>query len=195
MSLFPATYHRPPRDLPAVIVEFEETRREIISTLLRLNRDAWRIKPHHGKWCVAQIVEHLNDVDRNWWRVLIVANRLQVLFPAKPQNLRATVDQPFGKTAMRALKIFSNPRGRKRRKHMIGGYEQTARKIVHLLEQLSERKLGQLRMFSPIAGIIGVADALAILTYHDQHHYKQILACIDTLRQKNIPTEYTPDES
>ena len=195
MSIFPATYNRQPRELSSVIAEFEETRRQIIQTLLRLQRDAWRIKPHHGKWCVAQIVEHLNDIDRNWWRMLVTMNRLRHFFPAKPGNLRATVDQPFGKKAYRSLKIFSNPKGKKRRKHMIGGYEQTARKIVHFLEQMSDRKLGQLRLFSPVAGVVGIADALAILCYHDQHHYQQILACIDTLRKKNIPTEYTPEES
>jgi len=184
--MFAATYNGPARDWEEALSLLIEGRQELIKTVLPLDREAWRIRPAHGKWCVAQIVEHLNDTDRMWTRLLAISEKLSVLFLPRKKGTVSTLENPFEVKPYKAFKLLTNPKGNARRASMVAEYEKASRSIEHRIGYLSDMRRAKLRMFSPVAGIIGITDALMLLHYHDVDHLNQIKRTLTALEEKGV---------
>ena len=183
------------RNWEEALLMLRSERQEIIRYLLRLHRDAWRVRPVNGGWNVAQMLEHLIRCDRVWRRMLMVAIRTAPLFPSRERFLRSRLAQPFGHQPMKASRLLGKPRGRMRRKAMVGAFDQTVQNFEYRIEQLSDRRRGQLRFYSPTVGIVGVADWLLLIHYHDVHHFDQMQRIVASLRKRGIPVERVMEET
>lgn len=184
--MFPVTNNGKPRDWEETVDLLVTTRSQIIRYLLGIRREAWRYQPHKGAWCIAQILEHMNHLDRYYARMLQISLFVSQVLPKLGKGTVTHIEQPFGKKKMRIPKLFSNPKGKARRSAMIAEFDKFGKALAYRVEQMSQTKRLKQRIFWPVAGLVGLTDSLMILHYHDIHHFNQIQQTIETLRAKGI---------
>ncbi len=161
-------------------------RREIIRVLLRLQRDAWRIKYVRGKWTVAQIVEHMNKHDAICMSIFNLANRCGFLTPPMKNGSRSQLSDPYSNRSISTPIYIAKPKGTARRASMIAELDKFARTIEHRITSLSSTKLNRVRLYSPAIGFSGITDWVMAIHYHDMHHFAMIQSAIEQLRAKGV---------
>lgn len=157
---------------------FEENRKQLIRYLLNLDSECWRHRLDQKTWSVSQIVEHINSVENSWWISYKFSKILFRFLPVRPKLTITVHTSPFNGKKFKKLWWFPSPKGNSRRKHYFSKLDSSTQRICYSIENLDLRLSGRLRFYSPLAGVVGIVDAVLLLYYHDNHHFQQIQSIV-----------------
>lgn len=169
--------------LESALSIFGDQRKVILRFLLSLDRDLWRAQINKNLWSVAQIVEHIIKLDRLWW-FSFQFSKLYSRFVPFHRNLSITVlSSPFIGKKYKQFWWLPSPKGNRRRKHYLNSIDTFSQKLSYTCENLEPSISSRLLMYTPFLGFIGVVDAIMLLYYHDEHHFKQMQFVVQELTQ------------